>query len=74
LLLVAAAKSLAFDHERLAIFEPVTSENLDNTLVIENIRLGFSNIHPIIYFMKSEKLTINHVFNLRNDWAFARAD
>jgi hypothetical protein len=52
----------------------ITWEILGYTRDAPNIRLEISNIRNVFYFMKSKKLTINHVFNLKNDWAFPQAD
>ena len=65
---------LAFEGRRLAFTGGIISKNLGYTLVFKNIRLENSNIRGVIYFIKSEKLTVNHVFNLKNDCLFALAD
>jgi len=65
---------LAFDGRRLAFGGGIISKNLGYTLVFGNIHLEHSNIRGVIYFIKSRKLTINHVFNLKNDWLFHGAD
>jgi hypothetical protein len=72
--LVASTKSPAFDAPGLACSPLITSEILGYTLVIRNIRLENSNIRCVVYSMKSEKLTINHVSNLKNDWPFPQSD
>jgi len=74
MLLAVFTKSLAFDRRLLAILAPPFSEILGYTLVFKNIRLGISNIRAVSYFLKSEKLTVNHVINLENDCVFPLAD
>jgi len=58
----------------LACLKTITWEVLGYTRVASNIRLEISNIRNIGYFIKSQKLTINHVINLKNDCVFPPAD
>ena len=66
--------ALAFAMRVLTCPRPITWEILGYTRVATNIRLEISNIRHVVYFMKSQKLTINHVFNLKNDWVFPPTD
>jgi len=73
-LLAGWTNSLAFAVRVLACRRPITWEILGYTRVTPNIRFEISNIHSVVYFIKSKKLTINHVSNLKNDWVFPLAD
>jgi hypothetical protein len=69
-----ASEVFAFERRDLAPPQPITLAILRYTLGFQNIRLDFSRLFVIIYFIKSQKLTINHVINLRHGCVFPVAD